>query len=302
MTITQYNFYPVLTPVRVVQTANLAGTYSNGPLNNGVGSFLLGAATTLTIDAVLVENGDRVLLVGQTAANENGIYVVSGIGSAWKLTRSDDFNDIENLKPGLQVGVGAGTTNGGAHYTVVEPLPAIFGVSDIVMESSEFPGGGAQTFSDVTVTSTLTVPNDGLHILDTNASHDLIVEAGSNLTADRTLTVTTGDADRTLDISAASVTISAFGATLVDDATNLAAMTTLDLKRGDSNTWGGGGTSFAFTCAGIVATDVVLVSLIASANNVAVTKCVAGAGTITVDFTADPGAGTIVNFLGIPTV
>ena len=44
--------------------------------------------------------------------------------------------------------------------------------------------------------------NTGLHILDTNASHDLIISPGSNLTADRTLTVTTGDANVTLDLTA----------------------------------------------------------------------------------------------------
>lgn len=57
---------------------------------------------------------------------------------------------------------------------------------------------------DIAVASggTLTVPNTGLHLLDTNATHDLIVAPGSNLTADRTLTVTTGDADRTLDLGA----------------------------------------------------------------------------------------------------
>lgn len=42
----------------------------------------------------------------------------------------------------------------------------------------------------------------GLHLLDTDASHDLIITAGSNLTADRTLTFITGDADRTLTINA----------------------------------------------------------------------------------------------------
>lgn len=48
---------------------------------------------------------------------------------------------------------------------------------------------------------TITVGNTGLHVLDTDASHDLILKPGSNLTVDRTLTLTTGDADRTLTIS-----------------------------------------------------------------------------------------------------
>lgn len=81
--------------------------------------------------------------------------------------------------------------------------------------------------ADVLIPTVLTVPNAGLHILDTNATHDLIISPGSNITADRTFTLTTGDNDRTLDISGASVTISAFGATLVDDANAAAARTTL---------------------------------------------------------------------------
>lgn len=51
-----------------------------------------------------------------------------------------------------------------------------------------------------TLSTGLTFPNTGLHILDTNATHDLIIAPGSNLTADRTLTVTTGDANRTLTL------------------------------------------------------------------------------------------------------
>ncbi len=49
-----------------------------------------------------------------------------------------------------------------------------------------------------------TFTNSGLHLLDANASHDLIVSPGSNLTADRTLSIITGDADRTLTIGANS--------------------------------------------------------------------------------------------------
>jgi hypothetical protein len=52
-----------------------------------------------------------------------------------------------------------------------------------------------------TLTTGLTFPNTGLHLLDTNASHDLILVPGSDLTADRTLTITTGDASRTLTLT-----------------------------------------------------------------------------------------------------
>lgn len=58
--------------------------------------------------------------------------------------------------------------------------------------------------NNVTGMASLTLTNTGLHLLDTNASHDLILAPGSDLTADRTLTITTGDADRTLTISSST--------------------------------------------------------------------------------------------------
>lgn len=48
------------------------------------------------------------------------------------------------------------------------------------------------------------IANTGLAILDTNASHALSIVPGSDLTAARTLTLITGDASRTLTISADS--------------------------------------------------------------------------------------------------
>lgn len=74
--------------------------------------------------------------------------------------------------------------------------------------------------ADVVIPTILTTPNTGLHVLDTNASHDLIIKPGSDLTADRTFTLTTGNADRTLDISAANVTISSLIAPYLNSTTN----------------------------------------------------------------------------------
>lgn len=64
------------------------------------------------------------------------------------------------------------------------------------------PAGGGDVSDGDTLSTGLTFPNTGLHLLDTNASHDLILSPGSDLTADRTLTLTTGDANRTLTLSA----------------------------------------------------------------------------------------------------
>lgn len=66
--------------------------------------------------------------------------------------------------------------------------------------------GQTTTTAEVPFAAGIKVNNTGLKVLDTNASHTLALVPGSNLTGNKTLTLTTGDADRTLDMSAGSLT------------------------------------------------------------------------------------------------
>ncbi len=93
--LSQTVFSPWLTPVRLVSTSNIAGTYYNGPNNNGVGATLTVAASSLTIDSVACAVGDRVLLQTQTTTYQQGIYIVESIGSTVVLQRSADQQSIE---------------------------------------------------------------------------------------------------------------------------------------------------------------------------------------------------------------
>jgi hypothetical protein len=135
--------------------------------------------------------------------------------------------------------------------------------------------------------------NTGLKLKDTNASHGLIIAPGSDLSADRTLTLTTGDAARTLDISAGSVTISAAGAELINDADASAQRTTLGL--GTLATQSG---TFSGTSSGTNTGDQNLFSTIAvsgQSNVVADTTSdtltlAAGAG---ITLTTDAGTDTV---------
>lgn len=82
--------------------------------------------------------------------------------------------------------------------------------------------------------ATATLNNTGLHLLDTNASHDLIIKPGSDLTEDRELTITTGDAARTITLAgdltiAGAVSITAYGATILDDTDAATARATLEV-------------------------------------------------------------------------
>jgi hypothetical protein len=325
---TQTYLQQQLTSVRLVQGSNLAGSYYNGPSNNGVGATLTKAtAGALTIDSVAAEEGDRVALISQTSGYQNGIYIVvepGDTGTPWQLKRSYDFQSIEQMKGGQFFSANAGTVLGGSMHVVIEPLPAAVGVDDITIINVSSGGSGlfleaANNLSDVANAATsatnlglgaasnavfgsVTVGNTGLHILDTNATHDLIIAPGSNLTADRTLTVTTGDADRTLDISAGSVTVSAYGAGLTSSADATAARAAIKLKSALTATWAGGGTSHAFTATGLDPADFVVANIVTSTNSVAVTKAVPSGDTLTITFSADPGANTSLYWIAINPV
>lgn len=63
--------------------------------------------------------------------------------------------------------------------------------------------------------------------------------------------------------------------------------------------YAGGGTSNAYTATNVGATSIVTASILASTNAVSITKVVPGAGTLTVSFSADPGAATTVSWVAI---
>lgn len=117
---------------------------------------------------------------------------------------------------------------------------------------ARFDGTGGKTLqnsgvivddsNNVTGMTTLTLPNTGLHLLDTNASHDLILVPGSDLSADRNFTITTGDAARTLTMSAdltVAATANVSGIIVVASGKTFTSSNTLTLTGTDS-------TSFAF--------------------------------------------------------
>jgi hypothetical protein len=73
---------------KAATVANVAGAYANGTA--GVGATIAAGGTTLTVDTIVMANGDRLLVKNQTTPANNGIYTVSGIGTAVVLTRSID--------------------------------------------------------------------------------------------------------------------------------------------------------------------------------------------------------------------
>lgn len=99
---------------RLATTAALPpNLYSNGA--SGVGATLTGLSTgVLSIDGVAVVVGDRVLVKNEAAPANNGIYVVTTIGTSpalYVLTRAADYNQASEIQAGDAVYVVAGTAN-----------------------------------------------------------------------------------------------------------------------------------------------------------------------------------------------
>ena len=100
---------------RVATTAALTVTYdqSNGRLDNA------GTQAALVIDGVTLSVNDRVLVKDQAEARQNGLYIVSDIGSNssnWRLTRADDADAGNEITGGTFTFVEEGTANSDNGY------------------------------------------------------------------------------------------------------------------------------------------------------------------------------------------
>jgi hypothetical protein len=126
-------------PVRVESPINLNAAYNNG--TSGVGATLTNAGTqaALVIDGVTMLVNDRVLIYQQTNQTQNGIYVVSNVGSGstnWVLTRASDantyvINSANGLSEGSTVFVQEGATGAGETYTCNTAGVITFGTTNI---------------------------------------------------------------------------------------------------------------------------------------------------------------------------
>lgn len=71
------------------------------------------------------------------------------------------------------------------------------------------------------------------------------------------------------------------------------------VKANTTASYAGGGTSNAFTATGLTSSSIVTAVILTSTNAVAIAKAVPSSNTLTVTFTADPGAGTTVSYIAI---
>ena len=137
-----------------------------------------------SIDGVSLSSGDRVLLLGQTAPEENGIYVWSGASAT--MTRAADANSAAELK-GAAVFVMEGTRADQAYTLVTD---GAITVDTTALSWTQFTGlgqvtaGGGLTKTgnqiDVVGTSNrITVNSDSIDIASTYVGQSSITTLGT---------------------------------------------------------------------------------------------------------------------------
>lgn len=180
-------------PVVVATTGNLTATYNNG--TSGVGATLTnsGAQAALSIDGVSLSTNDRVLVWQQSAPAQNGVYVVTTVGSGstnWVLTRS---SDADTYTPQSDTGLGggdyfyvqSGTTGAGDSYVCTNTGTITFGTTAITF--TQFSGAITYTGTapinvtgqTIALTGTVAATNGGTGT-NTVATGDLLYGSGTN--------------------------------------------------------------------------------------------------------------------------
>lgn len=158
----------------------------------------VGAGTTATLSVppsttTLVGTDSAQVLTNKTINGANNTLTVR-LGS-----------DVTGTLPVPNGGTGAVTLtgyvkgNGISAFTAVTTIPAadITGLGTMATQDANNVAITGGSIAGVSFNAT----NTGFSIQDTNASHSLVISPGSDLSANRTFTLTTGDADRTLTMS-----------------------------------------------------------------------------------------------------
>jgi hypothetical protein len=198
-------------PVRVESPTNLNATYSNGTA--GVGATLTNAGTqaALVLDGVTLSVADRVLIYTQTTQTENGIYVVTSVGSGstnWVLTRSSDANTYVSASPaglseGSTVFVQQGTTGAGETYTCNTVGTITFGTTNITfaqISSAQIYSAGTGltlTGTQFSLTSPVATTLGGTGLTTFGAANRAIFSSGTNTLTAGTLPTAAGGTGQT---------------------------------------------------------------------------------------------------------
>jgi hypothetical protein len=132
--------------VRVASTANVTVTYTNNGGASGRGQI---TAAPNTLDGVSLAANDRILLKDQSTGAQNGIWVVTtlGTGSNGVWDRASDFDANSEVTSGAFTFVSEGTTNAASGWVLTNADPIVIGgaSSPTALVFQQFSGAGQIT-------------------------------------------------------------------------------------------------------------------------------------------------------------
>ena len=198
-------------PVRVESPVNLTATYNNGTAGVGATLTNAGAQAALVIDDVTLNVADRVLIYQQTTQTQNGIYVVTSVGSGstnWILTRASDANTFVSASPdglseGSTVFVQQGTTGAGTTYTCNTPGTITFGTTNItfaeISSAQIYSAGTGLTLTGTvfSLTSPVATTLGGTGLTTFTAANRALFSSGTTTLTTGTLPVAAGGTGQT---------------------------------------------------------------------------------------------------------
>lgn len=168
------------------------------------------AAPGGTFDGVALDPDDRVLLLNQADASENGIYVWSGAAAA--LVRAADADSDADVSAGLTVSVTEGTVLGNKTYVLYGDLSAGLGTADLTFTvmaggpaAVDYGAGngltetGGNTFSVVASTGIL-VDGTGVKIDPSVVVRKYAANVGDGASTSITLPHNLGSRDVTVEV------------------------------------------------------------------------------------------------------
>ncbi len=144
-------------PASAGSTGDVAGTYSNGPGNDGIAATLVGSSNGALAaqDGITLVVGDVLLLRAQSAGAENGLYIVDAVGDGSNIFELRRLHGVghSNGLDGMLVYMQGGSTLAGRMYQQTAAAPTV-GTTALVFAIFSSITSAAYTLTFATVDRT----------------------------------------------------------------------------------------------------------------------------------------------------
>lgn len=282
------NGLDVKASVRAASTANVTVTYTATGGTSARGQI---TAAPNTLDGVSLAANDRILLKDQNTGAQNGIYVVStlGSGSNGVWDRATDFDADAEVTAGAFTFVEEGTTNADSGWVLSSNQPIVIGgASGTALTFVQFSGAG-----QITAGAGLTKSGNTLDVASTGGGSLTITADSINLTSGiatagtyRSVTV---DTYGRVTAGTTPTTFSGYG--ISDTSANLAAAITDETGSG----------ALVFGTSPSLTTPALSGETFSTTNNVTAGTNSQGQGALTSDFNVITTASSNPSGVTLPT-